>query len=142
MFVDIAALSNNNPEHRRITLSNGSSGNVVRIAYDTGSQRITIVLFNGSNQCVFQATSSNSAITDVVDFNKVALSYKANEFKCFINGTQFSSTDTFGTTFAANTLNELAFDNGSGGNRFFGKVKQAMVFKTALTDSELQALTS
>ena len=142
LFVEIAALSNNNPQHRRITLSNGTTSNVVRIAYDTGSQRITCVLFNGSNQCVFQATSSNSSITDVVDFNKVALSYKANEFKCFINGTQFSSTDTLGTTFAADTLNELAFDNGGGGNRFEGKVKQAMLSKTALTDSELQALTS
>ena len=142
LFVEIAALSNNNPQHRRITVSNGSTGNVVRISYDLGSQRITVVLFNGSNQCVFQPTSSNSAITDVVDFNKVALSYKVNEFKCFVNGTQFSSTDTNGTTFAANTLNELAFDNGGSGNRFEGKVKQAMVFKTALTDSELQALTS
>jgi len=142
LFAEIAALSNANLIHRRITLSDGTTSNVVRIAYDTGSQRISLILNNGSNQCVFQATSSNSAITDVLDFNKVALSYKENEFKCFINGTQFSSTDTSGTTFSAGTLTELAFDSGGGSNDFLGKVKQVVVFNEALSDSELVTLTT
>lgn len=142
LFAEIAALSDADLIHRRITLSDGTANNVVRIAYDTGSQRISLVLFNGSNQCVFQATSSNSAITDVLDFNKVALSYKENEFKCFINGTQFSSTDTSGTTFSAGTLTELAFDNGGGGNVFLGKCKQLIVLNEALSDSELVTLTT
>tara|TARA_Y100000114_G_scaffold72088_1_gene66031 strand:+ start:183 stop:1424 length:1242 start_codon:yes stop_codon:yes gene_type:complete len=142
-FAEIAALSDADLIHRRITLSDASTSNVIRIAYDTGSQRITVVVFNGgSNQCVFQATSSNSAITDVLDFNKVALSFKENEFKCFINGTQFSSTDTSGNTFSANTLTELAFDNGGGGNVFLGKCKQLIVFNEAFTDAELTTLTT
>lgn len=142
LFAEIAALSNADLIHRRITLSDGTSNNVVRIAYDTGSQRISLVLYDGSNQCVFQATSSNSAITDVLDFNKVALSYKQNEFKCFINGTQFGSTVTSGNTFSAGTLTELAFDNGGGGNVFLGKCKQLIVFNEAFTDAELTTLTT
>ena len=52
------------------------------------------------------------------------------------------STDSSGTTFAADLLNELAFDNGGGGNLFLGKIKQLIVFNEALSDSELATLTS
>ena len=43
---------------------------------------------------------------------------------------------------AISGLNELAFDNGIGSNDFYGKTKQLMTFKTALTDSELEQITS
>ena len=35
----------------------------------------------------------------------------------------------------------IGFDDGGGGNLFYGKVKQAMTFKTVLNDSELETLT-
>ena len=135
LFLEFAALSNDLSE-RRISISNSSTGNVVRIGFTTVSNRILGVIFNGSNQAVL--TTDSYTITD---FHKVALKYKQNDFALWVDGTEVS-TDSSGTTFATDLLNELAFDNGGGGNRFEGKVKQAMVFKTALTDSELQALTS
>ena len=39
-------------------------------------------------------------------------------------------------------LNRLVFDSGTGSQDFYGKTKQLMTFKTALTDSELETLTS
>ena len=37
---------------------------------------------------------------------------------------------------------DLGFDDGSGGNKFYGKVKQVQYYDSALTDSELEQLTS
>ncbi len=136
LFAEIAHL-NNGDDHRRITLSDGSTSNVVRISYDSTTNEITALLFNVSNQCLFQTTSH-----DITNLNKVALQYKANEFKCFVNGSQLGSTDTIGTTFSAGTLTELAFDNGGGGNLFVGKCKQLIVFNETLTDAELTTLTT
>ena len=136
LFAEIAHL-NNGDDHRRITLSDGSASNVVRISYDSTTNEITTLLYNGSNQCVFSTTSF-----DITNLNKVALQYKANEFKCFVNGSQLGSTDTIGTTFSAGTLTELAFDNGGGGNLFVGKCKQLIVFNETLTDAELTTLTT
>ena len=136
LFAEIAHLSNGD-DHRRITLSDGSTSNSVRISYDSTTNEILAVVFNGSNQAVITTTSF-----DITNLNKVALQYKVNEFKLFINGSQVGSTDTSGTTFSAGTLTELAFDNGGGGNLFVGKCKQLIVFNETLTDAELTTLTT
>ena len=44
--------------------------------------------------------------------------------------------------FTANTLDRLNFDIGSGSNNFFGKTKALAVWKTALSDLELEQLSS
>ena len=57
----------------------------------------------------------------------------------WINGfEQYTSS----TTFSLSGLSELAFDNGGGAADFYGKTKQIQYFDTALTDSELEELTS
>jgi hypothetical protein len=135
LFLEFSALDNDLSE-RRLSISNSTSGNVVRIGFTSVSNRILGVIYNGSNQAVL--TTQSYTITD---FHKVALKYKQNDFALWVDGTEVS-TDTNGTTFAAGLLSELAFDNGAGGNLFFGKIKQALVFNEALSDSELTTLTS
>ena len=135
LFLEFSALDNDLSE-RRLSISNSTSGNVVRIGFTSVSNRILGVIYNGSNQAVL--TTQSYTITD---FHKVALKYKQNDFALWVDGTEVS-TDTNGTTFAAGLLSELAFDNGAGGNLFFGKIKQALVFNEALSDSELATLTS
>ena len=121
---------------RRISISNSSTGNLVRIGFTSVSNRILGVIYNGGNQAVL--TTDSYTITD---FHKVALKYKQNDFALWVDGTEVS-TDSSGTTFAADLLNELAFDNGGGGNDWYGKVKQVLVFNEALSDTELATLTS
>lgn len=135
LFVEFAALDNDLSE-RRFGISNSTTGNIVRIGFTSVSNRILGVVYNGANQAVL--TTQSYTITD---FHKVALKYKQNDFALWVDGTEVA-TDSSGTTFAADLLSELAFDNGGGGNLFFGKVKQALVFNEALTDSELATLTS
>ena len=133
-FVEIAALANDQSS-RRITIAQGTS-NLIRVGYDSVSNRIVAVVYDGANQAVLLTTSYT-----ITDFHKIGLLYKENDFALWINGTEVA-TDLSGSTFATGTLNELAFDDGGGGNLFYGKVKQAMTFKTALNDSELETLTS
>ena len=133
-FIEIAALANDQSS-RRITIAQGTS-NLIRVGYDSVSNRIVAVVYNGANQAVLLTTSYT-----ITDFHKIAVKYKQNDFALWINGTEVA-TDLSGSTFATGTLNELAFDDGGGGNLFYGKVKQAMTFKTALNDSELETLVS
>lgn len=135
LFLEFAALDND-LTNRRISISNSSTFNLVRVGYDGTSNRIIAVVYNGSNQAVLLTASYT-----ITDFHKVAVKYKQNDFALWVDGSEVS-TDPNGTTFAADLLSELAFDNGSDGNLFFGKVKQALLFNEALTDSELETLTS
>ena len=132
LYAEIAALADDGTS-RRISLSSGSTSNTVEI------------LFQNTGTVSFQVKSGNSFqgggtfnLTQT-EFNKIAVKYKANDLALWVNGSE-RSTDT-----SANTpigLSELAFDNGGGGSYFYGNVKDIKVYNTALSDSELQALTS
>ena len=58
--------------------------------------------------------------------------------RLYINGVQVA-TDTSATM--PSGLNTLNFDNGSGNQDFYGKVRNVQVFNKALTDRELEILT-
>ena len=134
LFVEMAAFSNDGT-NRTIALSDGTGNNLVRLYFSNSSNRIVSqVKVGGSTQVTFDITG----IT-VIDFNKVALKYKENDFSIWINGVE-RGTDTSGTT--PTSMNRLALDNGSGSENLFGKVKQLQVYKTALSDTQLAALTS
>lgn len=136
LFTDIAALSDDGT-NRIITLSDGSYNNSIRIAYYTNTNEIEIRLVVGG---VIQVLSRVN-IGNVLIFNKIAFKYKVNDFALWVNGTEIYSLSS-GSTYASETLNRLAFDDGSSSNNFFGKVRQLQVFKTALSDSELATLTT
>lgn len=134
LFAEMANLSNDGVE-KRLGLQDSGTYNTVRITYVPTANRITAVVYNGANQCVI-----NFDAPDTTDFNKIALKYKVNDFALWVNGFEVG-TDTNGSTFDANQLDELAFDVNNGA-RVYAKTKQLMTFKTALNDSELETLTS
>ena len=133
LFLDVYDFkSSANPE---ITLSSGSASN-----------RITLVYYPSSNQLRFFISSNNVVQADqFVSYtysqrNKIALRYKQNDFKAYINGTQVFS-DTSGNTPVG--LSKFDFSKYDQSNGFVeGKINQAMVFNEALTDSELETITS
>ena len=144
-FVNFAAdfnIYNSGLADRGISINDGTNSNSVKIfqatsldnkmAYDLDTSLGANQVFNTSTQ-----------FTDITDFNKVAFTYKQNEFKIFLNGVQQGSTDTNGSVFSNGTLKGISFDYGQEGNKpFFGRVKEVKYFNSALTDAELQALTS
>ena len=135
LYAEIAALANDGTK-RRITINNGLSTQFVQLEYSVTTNTIKVGVYNGSSQGFFTET-----LSDLTTFNKIAYSYKANEFKLFANGIQLGTTITSGTTFSSGTLTTLSFDNGAGNDDFYGNIKQLQVYNTALTDQELVELT-
>ena len=120
-----------------ISLTDGTNTNRVMIYWNTNDTIILFVRVNGVYVAEYTIPANQ---VDVSIFNKIALKYKTNDMSFWLNGTKVA-TDTSGTMFSANTLTKLAFNSGSGG-AFYGKVKALAVFKEALTDAQLQSLTT
>ena len=135
LYAEIAALANDGT-NRVISLSK-DAGNRVNILYRNGSNRMRfIVRINNVN--VFDTSITLSGI---VNYNKVALSFKENQFKAFVNGVK-EVEQLSGSIYPINTLDKLNFDQVSGAQPFYGRTKCAAVFKEALTDTELTCLTT
>lgn len=134
LYAEIAALADDLTS-RVISISNGTNNERVQIAYkNNNSNRIAAFIEGGGSNTGLQYDAS-----DVTDFIKVALKYKSGDYALWVNGTE-RAIDT--SAFTPTGLSELAFDSGSGASNFYGKVKAVSVFKEALTDAELQELTS
>jgi len=115
-------------------ISDGSGSNRVLILLQSSGDIRGFIASNGA--IVFDETYSGIS---TLNNNKIAVSYKLNQFILWINGVK-RFTDTSGNTPIG--LSDLSFDNGSGGSIFHGKVKALAVYKEALTDAELQSLTT
>jgi len=134
LFAEISALADDSGV-RSIAIIGSVTNDVVRFYYDGVSNSITAFVYNGAYQTVFTTT-----VNDITDNNKIAFSYKINQFKLYINGLQIGVTGTSGSI--PNGLDRLNFDNGGGGEPFYGNTKQIQYFDSALNDSDLETITS
>jgi hypothetical protein len=71
--------------------------------------------------------------------NKIAIKYKQNDFSLWVNGIELE-TDTNGITPIG--LSKLNINGATSPSAFKGNVKDVKIYNTALTDQELQALTT
>ena len=135
LYAEIAALADDGT-NRGIALSDGTTSNRVNILFGTGSNKIrTIVKSNSST-----SFDEEYAVTSTLNYHKIAIKYKENDFALWIDGIE-RFTDTSGSSPIG--LSKLAFNVGSVGNlNFYGKNKAVAVYKEALTDAELQSLTT
>ena len=88
---------------------------------------------------------SKSATGTPTNLNKIAVAYSSSGSKFFLNGSNETGTGSFSTTprvFAANTLDQINLDISDGSSDLYARVKQVIYFNEALSDSELQTLTS
>lgn len=126
-------------------LANDSTTRVITIN-DTSNQLTERV------QLFILGTSMKGRVTDggvtqgevsgtptLTDNNKIAFKYKANDFALWINGVE---VDTSSSGSTPSGLDTIRFDAGTGGSPFYGNFKDIKVYNTALTDTELQNLTS
>jgi hypothetical protein len=138
LMAEIAYPNPTTSSNLRLAISDGTDANRILIQnVSSTSNRLQFYLISN------YTTSTNfyTNLSDITSFNKIVFKYKTNDFSVWINGFQVL-TDTSGSTFSDGTLNELAFDGGSGGNDFYGNTKQIQYYDSALTDSELEQLTS
>ena len=120
---------------KAINISDSTGDNRIWIGYSTSNKRVYALGYSsGSLQFVLFKT-----LTDESDFIKIALKYKENDFQLWVDGSLVGS-DLIGATPIG--LSKLGFDLGFSSGFFYGNTKDLRVYSTALTDSELQALTT
>ena len=120
-----------------ISLSDGNTSNYVGILYTDEDNQITYRYYVGGS-------GVQLIIDDIIvtNFNKIAVKWKINDFAIWINGYEVGTASSGGLN-PSGTFNELAFARGGSNNTpFYGKTKCVAVFKEALSDLELECLTS
>ena len=137
LFIDAAALGNDGT-YRVLNISDGTLSNRVLIQLGNNNNQIRVDLVSSG---VTQTSLSTTSYT-FTDFNKIAFKYKGDDTALFINGTQVGTTQT-GKTMPTG-LDRIDFTNGNLGSTFYfrAKLKQLMYFNEALSDSELEEITS
>ena len=137
LYAEIAALREVNDNVQFLSLGSGS--------YTSNS--IYLQLRSAANQYAVWAYSNNLnqlasvfSVTDIKQFNKIAISYKLNDFKVYVNGSVAYTNTTYSPP-TANSLNVLEFTRDTS-NPFYGNAKCLAVFKEALSDTELEKLTT
>jgi hypothetical protein len=125
------------------------AANCIAISDGTDANRLSIIMYGNINSI---RASMNVGGVSQFDFNlssgyiqeqyyKIAVSYKANDCKLFINGAKIL-TDTSATMPSLETFDRLNLDLGQGLYDFYGNAKDVKLYNTALTDQELAALTT
>ncbi len=112
---------------------NGDFTNSVSIKFRSTENLIFGIIYSSGNI----STLMQYTLPDDTQFNKIAISYAENNFSLWVNGIKVL-TDTSGN--APIGLNNLSFNLGT--ELFYGKTKNLQVFNHALTDEELQTLTT
>ena len=134
LFAEISALENDGTIRRISINDNVFDNDRVLIGYSGTDNQIQGQSRTGtSTQAALDYTVPDATIP-----NKVAMKYKANDFALWVNGFEVD-TDISGT--APEGLIRLSFDRGATQD-FYGNTKQLMAFNEALTDSELEQVTS
>jgi hypothetical protein len=140
LFAEIAYLKDRGKSSpfkvERITISDGTDFNRIFISNTTTANQIQVFVRNATGISFNQTVT----ISDVTDFNKIGLKWKANDYALWINGVELATDTTY--NYVPVGLDVLKFEGASGGYDFEGKTKDLQVFTTALTDAELQALTT
>ena len=134
LYTEIKALSNDGTS-RVITIGDGSAANRVFIKYDSTINSIQgVIVSSGVAVAIMSFTTEN-----VLQFNKIALRWSINNFSLWLNGVAVVVDSAGGTPTG---LNKLFFDSGVGSNLFNGKIKDLKVYNSALTNEEMQTLTT
>jgi hypothetical protein len=135
LFVECSNFKNNtNASHISLCENTSLDNRNLLIFNIDGTVRFFVCSYG-----VIQINSLLSEIYNLEDVKKIAISYKLNDFKAYINGVLVFSQNTFNPS---SNLSILNFSDQSGNNLFNGKVKQLQLYKTALTDAEMVTLTT
>ena len=137
LYAEIAPLAND-LTNRHIGISDNTRANRLQIFFNTyGTTQIrTLNLVNSVKYFDMQTN-----VTLVNGYAKVAVKYKENDFALWVNGVE-AATDNSGLVWSNGVLDTLKFSDGNNASPFKGNVKDVRVYNTALSNSELQALTT
>ena len=133
VFLDVK-ITENSSEVKQTSLNNGTVNEAVKILQlNATTFRFEVTMSSGTN-------FSKDIIINPYQRNKLALQYKANDYKVFVNGIKQSVTQRSTLPLGLDRFNfNRAY---STSDDFTGKVNQLRIYNQALTDTELQQLTT
>ena len=114
------------------SLSDGTFSNEIEFAYYGTNQWNVISRVGGANTSVVGTVNGDA-------YSKFLVSYTSSNFKVFLNGFLIGS-NTMASAFSG--LKKINFSYPDEANPFQGKTKEIGYYDTALTDEELETLTS
>jgi hypothetical protein len=117
-----------------VAISDGTSSNRLDIRLTTSNTIAMVGVFGGS-VVLSQASTETFSTGDVL---KIALAYANNDFALYLNGAEVASVSSGSVS---GTLSTFGL-NLNGGQLLNSAAKQALLFKTRLTNAELVALTT
>ena len=137
LFADIAALADDGTS-RRISLTDVSGStflNLVSIELDESSGILKAFVSDNIDIGILQGNIIQT------QYNKIALKYNASSISLYVNGFELDSNNTPNLP---SGLKILDFNNGQSNqtSELYGKTKEVGYYDAALTDSELEYLTS
>ena len=122
-----------------------SIDSIISLSAGTNDDRILFIKKPNNKYVLYvQATTAQLNLTTtgtfaLSDYHKFAVTYKANDFKLYVDGTLELSA-TSGSVPVG--MSQLEFYNPSGSAPFEGNVKQTLVFPEALSDADCITLTT
>jgi len=134
LFVEMAALSDD-LTYRSFMLNDGTNDNRMIIRYSNTSNTLQALCYISTGLTGF----CQYVLTDETLFSKIAFKWKVNDFALWVDGVEVA-TDTSGAVPIG--LNTLEFNTATDTQYLFAKVKQLQVYQSALSDTQLAALTS
>ena len=124
--------------NRFLSISDKTTNNYIYFRYVSTSNQY---LFRTQVEGVTINTLSGF-LTDTTQNHKLAFKFKSGDYAMWVDGVEIS-TDTSSTIFAANTLSNLEYSFPTdGGDGFQRKTRDLRIYNTALTDEQLQKLTT
>jgi len=125
-----------NTTSSRISISDGSADN--RIMFEDHPSDYRLRAFSEGSGSVTQLLNvTDASITN--QYFKIAIKWNVANSSVYINGYNKSTATGLGDMTGLNTLQ---FQSATGVLDFYGKIKEVVVFNEALTDEELQQLTT
>ena len=115
-------------------ISDGSTNKYIIIIKNSTNTDFAVYVTNNGGQVTYQGTGSLN------DNSKIAVGYANNDYVIYVNGTQVH-TDTSASVPTCSNIYVGQRENGSGTYVAGGSVKQALLFKTRLSNLDLAILT-
>ena len=134
LMAEISALADDGTA-RVITINDGGSSDYIGLRYHTVSNTIRFLIKSGGT------TNFDYFITlpSTEEYNKIAIKYDNTNVYLWANGFEYFQFSPIITPIGLSTLD---FDDSVGGDDFYGNTKQIQYYDSALTDSELEKISS
>jgi len=124
--------------NRFLSLNDGTTNNYIYFRYvSTSNQYLFRTQVGGDT-----VNTLSGFLSDTTQNHKFAFKFKSGDYAMWVDGVEIS-TDTSSTIFPSNTLSNLEYSfPTNGGDGFASNTKDLRVYNTALSDSELETLTT